>query len=73
VFDADVVRVLIDRGADPETTGLTEKRRSTRVVAARAEEKNPFVQQALDAVASVLRTGRPNMKLGAGAAAGIAF
>lgn len=55
---ADLVRLLIDRGADPATTAPDGKTALDVVVDARAEEMNPSAQQALDAVTSVLRIGR---------------
>ena len=52
---ADVVSLLIDRGADLETRGGDGKSALDVVIAARVEEQNPSAQQALDAVANVLR------------------
>ena len=52
---ADVVRLLLERGADRMRLGPTAGRRWTSSVAARAEEKDSAVASGLDAVAAVLR------------------
>jgi len=55
---ADVVRVLLDRGADPATHGGDGKTALDVVIEARADEKKPEAQRALDEVANLLRQAR---------------
>lgn len=50
----DVVRLLLERGADPERRGNDGQTALEAVQAARAEEKDPQAATALDAVAKVL-------------------
>ena len=52
---ADVVRLLLERGADPKAVGADGRSAVEVVLAARAEEKDPAVARGLDAVAAVLR------------------
>jgi ankyrin repeat protein len=52
---ADVVRLMLERGADPSARGADGRTALEVVVAARQEEKDPAVARALDAVAGVLR------------------
>jgi hypothetical protein len=52
---ADAVRVLLERGADPEKRGNDGHTILEVVLAARANEQDLARQRALDAVASVLR------------------
>jgi hypothetical protein len=52
---ADVVRLLLARGADPQAVGADGQSALDVVLAARAEEKDPAIARALDAVAAVLR------------------
>jgi hypothetical protein len=52
---ADVVRLLIERGADPNAVGADGRSALDVVTAAREEEKDPAAAGALDAVAKVLR------------------
>ena len=56
---ADVVRLLLERGADPSARGADGRTALEVVVAARQEEKDPAVARALDAVAGVLREVTP--------------
>ncbi len=52
---ADVVRLLLERGADPQARGADGRSALDLVLAARREEKDPAIARALDAVAAVLR------------------
>ena len=52
---ADVVRLLLERGADPKAVGADGRSALDVVLAARGEEKDPAIASALDAVAAVLR------------------
>jgi hypothetical protein len=52
---ADVVNVLLERGADPATRGGDGKTALDVVIEARADEKKPEAQRALDDVANLLR------------------
>jgi hypothetical protein len=52
---ADVVRVLLERGADPSARGGDGKTALDVVIEARADEKKPEAQRALDEVATVLQ------------------
>ena len=52
---ADVVRLLLERGADPKAIGADGQSALDVVLAARGEEKEPAAARALDAVAAVLR------------------
>jgi hypothetical protein len=52
---ADVVRLLLERGADPKALGADGRSALDVVLATRGEEKNPAIARALDAVAAVLR------------------
>ena len=52
---ADVVRLLLERGADPKALGADGRSALDVVLAARGEEKDPAAARALDAVAAVLR------------------
>ena len=52
---ADVVRLLLERGADPKAVGADGRSALDVVLAARGEEKDPAIARALDAVAAVLR------------------
>ena len=52
---ADVVRLLVERGADPKALGADGRSALDVVLAARGEEKDPAIASALDAVAAVLR------------------
>ena len=52
---ADVVRVLLSRGADPAARGNDGRTALEVVVAARAEEKDPSRAKALDGVEAALR------------------
>jgi len=52
---ADAVRLLLERGADPEKRGSDGQSVLDVVLAARADEKDVARQRALDAVAAVLR------------------
>jgi Ankyrin repeats (3 copies) len=54
---ADVVRLLLERGADPAARGSDGRSALEVIQAAREEEKDRTRQQALDAVAVVLRGG----------------
>ena len=54
---AEVVRVLLQRGADVQRRGNDGLTVAETVAAARAEEKNPAVAHALDEVAAVLGSG----------------
>jgi hypothetical protein len=51
---ADIVTVLLDRGADPELRGLDGRTAIEVVRAAREDEKNPDRQRGLDAVVDLL-------------------
>jgi ankyrin repeat protein len=51
----DVVRLLIERGADLEAHGTDGRTALEVVTAARADEHNAAKAEALDAVAGVLR------------------
>jgi ankyrin repeat protein len=53
---ADAVRLLLDRGADPAAIGNDGRSPIDVVLAARAEEKDPAAGRALDAVAALLRS-----------------
>jgi Ankyrin repeats (3 copies) len=55
----DVVRLLLERGADPSARAADGQTALEVVVAARQEEKDPTVARALDAVAAVLREAIP--------------
>jgi len=52
---ADVVRLLLERGADPKAVGADGRSALEVVLAARGEEKDPAAAHALDAVAAALR------------------
>ena len=52
---ADVVRLLLERGADPHSVGSDGRSALDVVITARGEEKDPVVAGKLDAVAAVLR------------------
>ena len=52
---ADIVRLLLERGADPNAVGADGRSALDVVTAARAEEKDAAVASNLDAVAAVLR------------------
>lgn len=52
---ADVVRLLLERGADPNAVGFDGRSALEVVTAARAEEKDPAVASNLDAVAALLK------------------
>jgi hypothetical protein len=52
---ADVVRLLVDRGAEANVVGADGRSPLDVVLAARGEEKDPAAARALDAVAAVLR------------------
>ena len=52
---ADVVRLLLERGANPDAVGSDGRSALDIVTAARKEEKDPAVASNLDAVAVVLR------------------
>jgi hypothetical protein len=52
---ADVVRALLDRGADPSFQSRDARTALDVVTTARGEEKDPSIAHALDEVASVLR------------------
>jgi hypothetical protein len=52
---ADAVRLLLERGADPEMRGADGHSVLDVVIAARASEQDAARQRALDAVAAVLR------------------
>jgi len=52
---ADVVRLLLERGADPDAVGADGRSALEVVIAARAEEEDPAAAGGLDAVAVVLR------------------
>jgi hypothetical protein len=52
---ADIVRLLLERGADPNAVGSDGQSALEIVTAARAEEKDPAVASHLDAVAVVLK------------------
>jgi len=52
---ADVVRLLLERGADPAARSADGRTVLDIVAAARSEEKDPSAASALDGVASVLR------------------
>ena len=54
---ADVVRLLLERGADPNAVGSDGRSALDIVTAARAEEKDPTVAAHLEAVAAVLKEG----------------
>jgi hypothetical protein len=54
---AEVVRMLLQRGADVQRRGSDGLTVVETVAAARAEEKDPSVAHALDEVAAVLRSG----------------
>jgi hypothetical protein len=56
---AEIVRLLLDRGADADAHGSDGRSALDVIVAARAEEKDPSVQHALDAVANTLRDAHP--------------
>lgn len=56
---ANLVRVLIQRGADLNARGTDGRTVLETVVAARAEEHDTARAQALDAVAAVLRSAEP--------------
>lgn len=51
----DVVRLLLERGADPQARGADGRNALETVVAARADEHDPALARSLDAVADVLR------------------
>ena len=55
---ADVVRLLLERGADPATRGGDGKTALDVVIEARTDEKKPEAQRALDEVATLLRNSR---------------
>jgi Ankyrin repeats (3 copies) len=52
---ADLVRLLLERGADANAVGSDGRSALDVVIAARAEEKDAAVASSLDAVAAVLR------------------
>ncbi len=52
---ADLVRLMLERGADPKALGADGRSALDVVLAARGEEKDPAIARALDAVAAVLR------------------
>jgi len=52
---ADIVRVLLERGADAATLGGDGKTALEVVIEARADEKKPEAQKALDEVANLLQ------------------
>jgi ankyrin repeat protein len=52
---ADVVRLLLERGADPKALGADGRSALEVVLAAREEEKDPAIVRALDGVAAILR------------------
>ena len=52
---AEAVRLLLEKGADPEAHGNDGRTVQEVVAAARAEERNPKTLAALDAVAAALR------------------
>ncbi len=52
---ADVVRALLEHGADPEARGSDGRTALEVTLAARAETKDPAAAAALDAVAAALR------------------
>lgn len=52
---ADLVRMLLEQGADPSYRGDDGRTALEIVASARTEEKDPSAAQALDAVALVLR------------------
>lgn len=52
---AEVVRVLLEHGADPEARGADGRTALEVTLAARAETKDPAAAAALDAVAAALR------------------
>jgi hypothetical protein len=52
---ADVVRLLLERGADPTAVGYDGRSALDVVTAAREEEKDPAIAGNLDSVAIVLR------------------
>jgi hypothetical protein len=52
---ADVVRLLLERGANPDAVGADGRSALDVVIAARQEEKDPAARSNLDAVAVVLR------------------
>lgn len=52
---ADVVRVLLEHGADPEARGADGQTALEVTLAARAQTKEPNAAAALDAVAAALR------------------
>jgi hypothetical protein len=52
---ADVVRALLEHGADPERRGNDGRTALEIVLAARSEEKDQAVAQGLDGVVAVLR------------------
>jgi hypothetical protein len=52
---ADVVRALLEHGADPAFRAQDDRTALDVVTTARVEEKDPSAAQALDEVASVLR------------------
>ncbi len=56
---ADAVSALLARGAEPTIQGLDGRTAIEVVTAARAEEKDPAIGRALDAVAALLRDARP--------------
>jgi hypothetical protein len=52
---ADLVRLLLERGANPKALGADGRTVLDVVLAARGEEKDAAIARALDAVAAVLR------------------
>ena len=56
---ADVVRLLLERGADPSARGADGRTALEVVVVARQEEKDLAAARSLDAVAGVLREVTP--------------
>jgi Ankyrin repeats (3 copies) len=52
---AAAVRLLLDRGADPQVRGSDDRTVLDVVTAARSDERNPTAAAALDAVAAALR------------------
>ena len=55
---AEVVRVLLEKGADPATRGGDGKTALDVVIEARNDEKKPEAQRALDDVAALLKNSR---------------
>ena len=56
---ADVVRLLLERGADPAARGADGRSALEVVTAARQDERAPASARALEAVAAVLREATP--------------